>query len=301
MLHILWLIIKLILILLGVILAIVLLTVLSLLFCPLGYQGEGKKENDLLCAQGKISWLFGAIAFQAGYDQERGIYHSVKILGIEASSYRRWLKKIRRKKKPHFDQAEKILENEEQSDSSQENRIESSKNTQTKRQESSKTEQKNSRKKDRPRILGMIRKIADIPGKIYRIFSNLRCTMKKFCDKIRQTKNFFQNEKIKAVIRLLLEQTKHLLVHISPKKIRGQICFGTGDPASTGQILGVLGAAYSLYGDSVVIVPDFENSIFEGCLFIKGRIYGYFLLLTGWRLYRNPDLKAMIQKMRKAK
>jgi len=44
MLHILWMIIKFILILIGIILGLLLLVLLLLLFCPVRYQAEGMKE-----------------------------------------------------------------------------------------------------------------------------------------------------------------------------------------------------------------------------------------------------------------
>ena len=300
MLHILWLIIKLILILLGIVLAFLLLAVLSLLFCPLCYQGRGKKEENLLWGQGRISWLLGAVAVQAEYDNKAKVSYSVRILGVKASAYRKFLNKLRRKKKKQTVPEVKIAEKKIPAPQAG---IESVKDTQTisKEQRPRVKEERKEQRDRRSRLADKIQKFSGIPGRIWQRLGNLRCTFKKFCDKIRQTKDFFQDERVKAVIRLVLCQTKRLFGHIRPRKIEGRICFGTGDPAWTGQILGVLGVAYPLYRDSVAIIPDFENSILEGYLFIKGRIYGWFLLRIGLELYRNPDLKAMIQKKRKAK
>lgn len=69
MLHILWMIIKFILILIGIILGLVLLVLLLLLFCPVRYQAEGVKEaGSFRTASGraKVSWLFGGISFSLG-------------------------------------------------------------------------------------------------------------------------------------------------------------------------------------------------------------------------------------------
>ncbi len=69
MLHILWMIIKFILILIGIILGLVLLVLLLLLFCPVRYQAEGAKEaGSFRTASGraKVSWLFGGISFSLG-------------------------------------------------------------------------------------------------------------------------------------------------------------------------------------------------------------------------------------------
>ena len=46
MLHILWLILKFILILLGIVLGLLLLAILLILFCPVRYRASGTKEQD---------------------------------------------------------------------------------------------------------------------------------------------------------------------------------------------------------------------------------------------------------------
>ncbi len=99
MLHILWLIIKWILILLGIVLAFLILAVVCLLFCPVSYQGQARKETGVLCGQGKVSWLLGALSFHFGYDKEKGGSYSLKIFGINASAYGRLAKKLKRTKK----------------------------------------------------------------------------------------------------------------------------------------------------------------------------------------------------------
>lgn len=66
MLHILWLIIKWILILLGILAGLILLLLLLLLFCPVRYKGKAAKERSAgikeVEASGEVSWLFHGIA-----------------------------------------------------------------------------------------------------------------------------------------------------------------------------------------------------------------------------------------------
>ena len=72
MLHILWMIIKFILILIGIILGLLLLVLLLLLFCPVRYQAEGMKEaGSFRTATGRarISWLFGGVSFSLGFTE----------------------------------------------------------------------------------------------------------------------------------------------------------------------------------------------------------------------------------------
>ena len=51
-----------------------------------------------------------------------------------------------------------------------------------------------------------------------------------------------------------------------------KLLFGTGDPCSTGKVLGVLSLIYGLYGEHIEITPDFNNKVLEGNFNVKGRI-----------------------------
>lgn len=72
MLHILWLIIKWILILLGILLGLIVVILMLFLFCPVRYRGKVKKgRTDRLReiqASGEISWLFHIISVQAFWE-----------------------------------------------------------------------------------------------------------------------------------------------------------------------------------------------------------------------------------------
>ena len=54
--------------------------------------------------------------------------------------------------------------------------------------------------------------------------------------------------------------------------MRGKVIFGTGDPCSTGELLGVLALFYAWYGNGVQIIPDFEQKRIEGNVSFRGRI-----------------------------
>ena len=68
MLHILWLILKFILILLGIVLGLILLAVLLLLFCPVRYRAFVAKEESgwkETRGSGSVSWLFRGVSLKA--------------------------------------------------------------------------------------------------------------------------------------------------------------------------------------------------------------------------------------------
>ena len=92
MLHILWLILKFILILLGVILGLLLLVILTVLFCPLRYRARAKKKREdgwkEFQADGQVSWLFHAISLKISYGTH-GVEQSLYIFGMTPERLRK--------------------------------------------------------------------------------------------------------------------------------------------------------------------------------------------------------------------
>ena len=104
MLHILWMLIKFILILIGIVLGLVLLLALLILFCPVRYRAAVQKEPESalteLTAQARVSWLFGGISLRAEYTDGR-LKQKVRVLGIPVLEIlKKWKRRKRKAKKP---------------------------------------------------------------------------------------------------------------------------------------------------------------------------------------------------------
>ena len=73
MLHILWLILKWILILLGILIGLVLLLLLLILFCPVRYRASAEKKRTEgireIRASGEVSWLLHIISARAFWEE----------------------------------------------------------------------------------------------------------------------------------------------------------------------------------------------------------------------------------------
>lgn len=116
--------------------------------------------------------------------------------------------------------------------------------------------------------------------------------------KISMIKVFFDEEENREALGASMLTLKKLLKHILPTKIRSKLIFGTGDPGSTGQALGILGIFYGRYGEHVHITPDFENKIFEGNHRVKGRIRMSTLLIIVIKLLLDKRFKRLIQNFK---
>ncbi len=130
---------------------------------------------------------------------------------------------------------------------------------------------------------------------------NLSLSLSNIYDKYNLIKMFFQNETNKLGLKYGFERIKGLLKHMGPRKVKAYIEFGTGDPCSTGQLLGVAAAFMGIYKDSVQIIPDFENEVLKGNFYCKGRIRGIILLIIGIKVIRNRDIRALIKNFQTLK
>ena len=140
--------------------------------------------------------------------------------------------------------------------------------------------------------------ILEFPGKLKKKLTNIRLTFRGFYDKIKRWRTLWNEESTLAALHFLTEKGRKLIRHVLPRKIRGSITFGCEDPALTGQILGAVAIAYPLYGKGVAVYPRFEEKILEGQLQMKGRIVVAYLLWQAWKIYRNPDVRKTLKKIR---
>ncbi|MFR7424727.1 MAG: DUF2953 domain-containing protein, partial [Clostridium sp.] len=83
--------------------------------------------------------------------------------------------------------------------------------------------------------------------------------IKKKVHSVQDLVDILRSDAGKAFICIVKENVIHLWKQIHPRRMRGKVIFGTGDPCSTGELLGVLALFYAWYGNGVQIIPDFEQ------------------------------------------
>ncbi|MFT4144679.1 MAG: DUF2953 domain-containing protein [Mobilitalea sp.] len=128
-------------------------------------------------------------------------------------------------------------------------------------------------------------------------------TVSSWKNKLDTVINFFKDKVTKEGLKETYASLKKLLRHIAPTKLKSTIIFGTGDPCSTGQALGMIGILYSFYGDKVKIIPDFEKKVLEGQHEAKGRIRLLTILIIAIKLLVNKKfqlLKENFQRLKEA-
>nr|MCR5584248.1 DUF2953 domain-containing protein [Lachnospiraceae bacterium] len=78
----------------------------------------------------------------------------------------------------------------------------------------------------------------------------------------------------------------------------GEAEFGFEDPATTGEILGVVSSVYACTGKLLDLKPDFENEVFNCDVRVKGRIRIFTVALIAVLLYFNKDLRKLVKRLR---
>lgn len=309
MLHILWIILKIILIVFASLAGLALVLILLVLFCPIRYMGNGEKGADVVRGEVNISWLFHIVSVWAGY-REGNSWMDIKIFGISLTKAKAFLEKFKgksRQKQPpdktpvQEDPQESLVEKPELSF------------------EAAPPEEKLLTESDGPfgvlkkffcaigrffrkiftTFMGIISLFWKIPQKVFGIVHKISLTITGFCAKIDWWGSFLEDERTRAAISLGWNQVKKILCHIAPRKINGNVIFGFEDPSSTGQVLALLGATCPIHKNPVSFTPVFDQKVLEGHIMIKGRVYLVMLVKTAIMLYFNKDVKYVIKVMEK--
>lgn len=287
MLHIVWLLFKIIGMIIIALVLLILAIILIVLFVPVRYKAL-LSHGEEIYLNSKIHWFLSIISIAVSY--ENNIFSiKFKIFGKlifdNQKENNKKTKKVRKKKikvkkktkdKNHdVKEVANIKTNIEEKDNKLFNKFKKIYETII-----------NTPNLIKEKIQKLINKMINSIKNIYKKFINL-------FPKINKLKEFIDDETNKKAIKLIIIKLKRILKHIKPKRIKSCTTFGAEDPSTTGQILGVLSALGIGLKNDIRIMPDFENSIFEGNHYISGRIRIFFLLIIIIRLITNKDFKKM--------
>lgn len=297
----------------GILLAVLVIVALAILFAAVHYCG--KISFDDKKAQISIRWL-GVVLRVPILITEKDLQWKVRVFGVPILRSDGAHKKRRSKKssapKAQKRKAEKAAETVQktQESSKQEKKalsvnLEKSptapeqekqiapKQTTDQREEQSAFRQADEREK-KPRGIRHLFLWLQNVIKIVR-------KMKKKVHSVQDLVDILRSDAGKAFICIVKENVIHLWKQIHPRRMRGKVIFGTGDPCSTGELLGVLALFYAWYGNGVQIIPDFEQKRIEGNVSFRGRIRMITLICIAWRIIKNKDGRKLLHEWEKWK
>lgn len=320
MIHILFMILKALGILFLVLLFLVLLIVCTVLFLPFCYRAQVLKEEEgFACvkASGRVSWLFGAVALTASYEEQKP-EAQILLFGASLETWKRRLKKIRR--------GEASVSRTEENET--ENALEAEKTAEQKAPDQKEKQQKVTAQKEQPeqeqepdapkksileRFFG---RIEYLPEKLLNLVSRLLQTafrllelpfrlLEKLEQKIQagrrlkrkweSVKKFFRSKMFREALLHAKKEVLYFLKKAAPKKVTGTVRFGFNDPALTGETLGILGMIYGKLPKDLSIQPDFEQEILQGDVRMKGSFQAVTAAGIALRLFRDQNLRKTIR------
>lgn len=307
-------------ILLLVLLFLVLLIVCTVLFLPFCYRAQVLKEEEgFACvkASGRVSWLFGAVALTASYEEQKP-EAQILLFGASLETWKRRLKKIRR--------GEASVSRTEENET--ENALEAEKTAEQKAPDQKEKQQKVTAQKEQPeqeqepdapkksileRFFG---RIEYLPEKLLNLVSRLLQTafrllelpfrlLEKLEQKIQagrrlkrkweSVKKFFRSKMFREALLHAKKEVLYFLKKAAPKKVTGTVRFGFDDPALTGETLGILGMIYGKLPKDLSVQPDFEQEILRGDVRMKGSFQAVTAAGIALRLFRDQNLRKTIR------
>lgn len=299
MLHILLMILKIVGILIAIILGLLLLAMLILVFAPLQYRLDGSCKGTLDTAEVNLRfiWLYRILG---GYF----IYRD----GTPDWQIRILWKKLHVKKesenvKSDLPQKKEMCQEKSQEESNDHPAIVSEDISEQKDEPESQAE-----KKSKAEESGTKEKNHGWIEKIKKIFYKIKYTFQKFCDKIKiiaekkeKLIEFLADEIHQNAFVKLKEELMRLLRFLKPKYLSGCVRFGFEDPSLTGKVLAWLSMFYGMYGEHLILQPDFQEKVLEGELHVRGKVRGSYFLIVLFHIWRSKEIRTTYQHVRKFK
>lgn len=301
MIHILLVILKIIGILLLVILGILIFLVLVMLFVPVRYKVRGSWHSQLTLSA-NVNWFLHIVSVRFQYTKD-GLKTTFRVFGVKIF------------KNCSKDAAEDMIEgteellheegnsllNELEEDEARYREAAEARQTGGGKADSSEAQEPGTARENAKQGKFALL-IKGIRRKIYNVWEKLRFSFTNICDKLkgisefaRDKKEWLEDEKNQASLKLLFRQAKRMVAHIWPVKGKGTLTFGFDDPYTTGQVLQAVSLIYPLYHKQLEIHPVFDAQVLdaEGCF--GGRIR---LAAVAWlaiRVFLDRHTRRMIR------
>jgi len=287
------------------VLGAVLLVLAVVLFVPIFYRVRIIHNPEKTQVKARVSFLFPMVIASVEYLKK--LSFKVRIFGIPLLDSEKTekekkpaKKKSRKQRKKHRKDKQSEPETEEPTEEStatsthvppkeqkQEQLTVSELPEEKEEPKAEKTEKKSFFDKVRSKIKKIRETISNIVNKIKRLFRQKE-----------EAKQILAKQETKAALNFAWDKLKHLLKHIFPRKIKGYVAYGADNPATTGQVLGILSVIYARCGQLLTIRPNFTEKQLESDVELRGRIQVFTLLVIAVKVFLNQELKQLLAEVK---
>lgn len=319
-------------------LGVLLLLILLVLFVPVRYKLKGHKEGDALWLQVRVTYLLHLLSARADYPEPGNLTVKFCGIKLFDSSSKKPPKQEKEKEKEKENQATAPPPKGQEKEPKPPEAGSEPPEDETKRQETgtkpsetesqqpeagskppeadSRQERTESQKEpEQPERSKKSRKShrKTLKERIWEIFEKIKYTILSVYDKI---KNGLQKaEELKATVvyykntleapqnRRFFKRVKkrvfRILKSIRPKVLKADLHIGTGSPDTTGYLCAVYGMLSPFLGNNVNLAADFENTVWEGRVDIKGSIVIFTVLWHVLCVVLDKQLRTFIKEMKR--
>ena len=297
----------------GVLLAVLISLVAAVAAVPVRYRASVKVQDEI---EGKavFHWLLHAVDIRLCYGHE-GLAWKCRILGIPILGQQKGGQGVSGRQKERQEGASRQEESKttEESEKREEEGSKDqakkgvAKSIQRQKAEIVAFEEEQAKKEGRPatgtKIESESKEEAGDPGRLGRLTSFLGEGQQKVSAikaRIHNIKTLIFEETNQKAFRHILQEMKCLLHHFAPRKASGEMEFGMGDPAQTGEVLGIISFLPFWAKYQVAVTPDFmaESMHVRGELSGRGHIRICHLLPSGIRLFKDKNIHRLIAAIR---
>lgn len=277
---------------------LILLILALVLFIPVFYRVRIIHNPEQTKVTAKISFLWPVITAMVQYFNK--ISYKVRTFGIPILDS----EKPKKEKEP---KVKKPKRKKETINKQKKDKLTASKGEQRKETVAATAEKADSFPEEKREILNQTKKeqktgiIAKIRAKIQKIretISKVVAKIKKLAHQKEEVFRILDKPETKSAMKFTWGKLGKLLKHICPRKVKGYIAYGADNPATTGQVLGILSVIYARTGHVLEIRPNFTEKQLETDVLIKGRIQLFTLLLIGIKVALNKELRQVIKEFK---
>lgn len=247
---------------------------LLVLFFPVTYRITGEKREETLRFSVKAGWLFGMFGIRYDYPDSGALRIRLFWKTRKPSASGKRGKRIPKESGGEEKNVEETQNGTETETSAAPGKTGSEKDTV-------------SEKADAQKAAGAKRTISKTGDKIREVAKNLS-----------YYHALLHEDDTVALWRHVKKVLGKVLRSIRPRRLRGQLTFGTGAPDTTGYLFGIYGVFSPAVGPRFQVTPDFTQKILEGQLDIAGHITLFILTWNGLRLFFDRKLRRFLRRLK---
>ncbi len=302
------------------IVGIAVLLILLMLLWPFSYRIKGYKQEKDFDVAVRILWLLGMVTATVNYNKEAWL--KVRLLGIPIYKLKIWPTEEKTKSEESISEekmsdetteasAENIQsdndakDNEFFDDGYEESEMFSDEDINREIEEQWNDDTQEDAFDKMPflkKIKAFIEKIKELILKCRQKCYNIKDTIVEFANKAKKKYKeakyyikLIQHPCIQPALKKVWKSVKKLLKHVRPRRLKANIEFGSGDPASTMKIYGYYCMIYPFYGKKVKFLPDMENKVLNLNATLSGRVQMIQMLFFGWKLFADRNFRKLVR------